>query len=68
MKNKKTIVIINKIDLEKKLVLPEDIFSSNLVLINAKTRKIQELEHKIEELFVHNLEKIHSPYPFLSHS
>jgi tRNA modification GTPase len=68
VKNKKTIVIVNKTDLEKKLVLPKDIFSLNTVLINAKAGKIQELEHKIKKLLTNDLEKIHSPYPFLSQS
>ena len=68
VKNKKTIVIVNKIDLEKKMTLPENISSSDIVLIDAKAGKIQSLERKIKKLLTNDLEKIHSPYPFLSQS
>ena len=68
VKDKKTIVIVNKIDLEKKLTLPSDISSSSIVLIDAKNGKIQGLEQRIKKLLTHDLEKIHSSYPFLSQS
>ena len=59
-------VLINKTDLKKKLELPKNVFFSNPVLINAKAGKIQALEQQMEQILTTDLEKIHSPYPFLS--
>ena len=55
-------------DLEKKLTLPSDISPSEVVLTDAKSGKIQKLEQRIKKLLAQDLEKIHSPYPFLSQS
>ena len=46
--------------------MPKDVLPSSPVLINAKAGKIQELEQQVEKLLATNLEKVHSPYPFLS--
>lgn len=69
VKTKPTIFIVNKTDLSSRLKLPKDVRKfENVVMINAKAGQIQELENKIEQLLVKDLEKTYSPYPFLSQS
>ncbi|RHZ37292.1 tRNA uridine-5-carboxymethylaminomethyl(34) synthesis GTPase MnmE [endosymbiont GvMRE of Glomus versiforme] len=68
VKNKKTVIIINKIDLKKKLKLPNEILAKNPISINAKNGEIKDLETRVEQLLVKDLGNIHSPYPFLSQS
>ncbi|CAG8834670.1 29598_t:CDS:2 [Gigaspora margarita] len=74
IKNKNHLVIINKIDQENKLQLPNDICSAEnscfshkkILKISAKNQQLAELEAKINELFASDLINNISPYPYLS--
>ncbi|RHZ35703.1 tRNA uridine-5-carboxymethylaminomethyl(34) synthesis GTPase MnmE [endosymbiont GvMRE of Glomus versiforme] len=76
IKDKNHLVIINKIDQENKLQLPNYIcsvensrFSHKKILkISAKNKQLAELETKINELFASDLINNLSPYPYLSQS
>jgi len=68
LKNKNYLLIINKIDQENKLQLPNYISSKEVVKISAKNQQLTELEIKINELFAGNLINNLSPYPYLSQS
>ncbi|WNE41456.1 MAG: tRNA modification GTPase MnmE [Mycoplasmataceae bacterium] len=69
IKNKKYIIVINKKDLEKKLIIPKHIEKKNVVEISAEKKEIKNLEEKIIEVFSSNiLVENSSHYPFLSHS
>ena len=65
-KNKERIIVINKVDLDSKIVLPKDI--ENVVYTSTiKEEGINELKDKIRELF--NIEKIKSKdYTYLSNT
>jgi len=65
-KNKERIIVINKVDLDSKIVLPKDI--ENVVYTSTiKDKGINELKDKIKELF--NIEKIKSKdYTYLSNT
>jgi tRNA U34 5-carboxymethylaminomethyl modifying GTPase MnmE/TrmE len=69
IKNKKHILIINKSDLKKKLIIPSYVPSANIVEISAEKKEIKNLEEKVIELFSSGiLNENSSSYPFLSHA
>jgi tRNA modification GTPase len=66
--NKKHLVIINKIDKENKLQLPNYIFPDKVLKISAKKQQLSELETKISKLFASDLINNLPSYPYLSQS
>jgi len=68
IKNKNHLVIINKIDKESNLQLPDYIPQEKILKISAKNRQLNELEIKVNELFASDLISNLSPYPYLSQS
>ena len=61
-------LIINKVDKENKLQLPNYIFQEKVLKISAKKQQLSELEAKINKLFASDLVKNISPYSYLNQS
>ncbi|CAG8638490.1 16633_t:CDS:10, partial [Cetraspora pellucida] len=65
--DKNHLIIINKIDQECKLQLPDSILPDKICRISAKNQQLAELVPKISQLFAGDLANSLSPYPYLSH-
>lgn len=68
IREKKFLLIINKIDERSKLNLFPTISSEKICRISAKNQQINELEDKVRKLFSSDLILNHSSYPYLSQS
>jgi len=68
IKNKNYLIVINKIDKENNLKIPNHISREKILRISAKNKQLSELENKVGELFASDLIDNLSPYPYLSQS
>jgi len=62
------LIVINKIDKENNLKIPNHISREKILRISAKNKQLSELENKVGELFASDLIDNLSPYPYLSQS
>ena len=61
-------LIVNKVDKESKLKLPNYLSREKIIKISAKKQQLSELETEISKLFASDLINNLSPYPYFSQS